>query len=156
MEYEYSFKVSNIEEYINYCKKNNYKLTSEEEQIRTIYRNKNNMARITKNIVNGNTILKLDFKEDKLDNKDLIIRKESKSIIFDNEGNCEDILLYLEYKKDNTLNRIRYVYEKGNVKFEIDIYKEPTHAYVIAIEGEKEEVDKVYTKLEKLNSKYKI
>ena len=156
MEYEYSFNVSDIEEYLNYCKKNKYNLESYIKQIRTIYRNKNKtIARIT--IEKGkNVVKKLDFKEDKLDNKDLIVRKESKVIKFNSIKNCEDILNFLEYKKDNTLVRDRYTYVLNGVKFEIDHYIQPIDTFVVAIEGDKEQVDKVYSDLSSLNDKYKI
>ena len=53
------------------------------------------------------------------------------------------------------LKRKRYVYEKDNVKFEFDEYIEPV-MNVIAIEGLKENVDKVYKELEKIISDNKI
>ena len=154
-EYEYSFNVTNIEEYINYCKKNNYKHLSTTKQTRTIYRNTNGtIARIT--IEKGKRTEKiLDFKEDKLSNKDLIIRKESKPIKFNNICNCEDVLHFLNYKKDNILIRERYVYTNEKVKFEIDNYIEPK-AMVVALEGEKTAVDDVFKELEDtLNPIYK-
>ena len=49
-EYEYSFYVKEIEPYIQYCEKNDYKKTSEGNQIRELYKNGNKiLARITKN-----------------------------------------------------------------------------------------------------------
>lgn len=156
MEYEYSFNVKDIRGYVDYCKEHSYELMSDTRQIRTIYRNNGLMARITQDIAHNKKIYTLDFKEDKLNNNDLIIRKESKKIVFDNISNCENILEFLEYKKDNTLDRTRYVYEKGNVEFEIDIYSKPTKTFVVAIEGKKNEVDKVFSDLEDLNKLYKI
>ena len=51
-EYEYSFKVSSLNPYIDYCKKNNFEFVEETNQSRTIYRNSNKtIARIT--IKNG-------------------------------------------------------------------------------------------------------
>ena len=55
------------------------------------------------------------------------------------------------YEAANNL-RTRYVYEKGGVKFEIDDYIRP-QMKVVAIEGEKEEVDKVYNELLNVISK---
>lgn len=155
MEYEYSFNVTDIVEYLKYCEENNYKLLSKTKQVRTIYRNNNGtMARIT--VEQGDkTTNKLDFKEDKLTNNVLSIRKESKSIEFDNVEDCEDILNFLNYHKDNTLIRERYTYQKDKVLFEIDIYIEPK-ALVVSLEGDKFEVDKAYKSLEVLNIKYKI
>lgn len=154
-EYEYSFNVTNIEEYINYCKNNNYRHLGTTKQTRTIYRNSNGtIARIT--IEKGKKIeKKLDFKEDKISDKDLVIRKESKAIKFNNLHNCEDILCFLNYKKDNVLIRERYIYTNDKVKFEIDNYIEPK-AMVVAFEGEKDAVDNVYKELEEtLNLIYK-
>ena len=53
----------------------------------------------------------------------------------------------LEYKKDIELSRIRMVYKKDNVIFEIDSYNSPEIMYVVAVEGDKEEVDKVYKEI---------
>jgi adenylate cyclase class IV len=112
------------------------------------------MARIT--IEQGDKVTnKLDFKEDKITDDVLNIRRESKSIEFDNVEDCEDILRFLNYHKDNTLVRERYTYQKGKVQFEIDIYTEP-EALVVSLEGDKFEVDKVYESLETLNIKYKV
>ena len=61
-------------------------------------------------------------------------------------------ILNLNTKK--VLKRKRYVYEKENVKFEIDEYIEPL-MNVIAIEGKKEEVDRVYKYLENIIIKNK-
>ena len=61
-------------------------------------------------------------------------------------------ILNLNTKK--VLKRKRYVYEKENVKFEIDEYIEPL-MNVIAIEGKKEEVDRVYKHLENIIIKNK-
>lgn len=153
-EYEYSFKVSDVSEYIKYCIDNHYELVDDVKQIRTIYRNKNGfMARIT--VLEGDKITKkLDFKEDKLTKKDLNIRKESKELLFDNVDDCEDILDFLGYKKDNTLIRIRKTYKKNGVIFEIDEYFEP-RMKVVAIEGNPEEVDVVYKELERINIIYR-
>lgn len=156
MEYEHSFNVSDIQEYVNYCEKNNYVLKSNTRQIVTIYRNNGLMVRIAEDINKDKVTYSLDFKEDKLDNNDLIVRKESKQIIFDNINNCEDILNFLGYKKDNTLDRVRQVYEKDDVIFEIDSYNKPTKAFVVAIEGDKSKVDILYKKISYLNQKYKI
>ena len=53
----------------------------------------------------------------------------------------------LGYQKDKTLIRKRWVYKKDEITFEIDDYKEPKMK-VVAIEGNKEQVDKVYQELE--------
>lgn len=152
MEYEYCYKVDDLKEYINYLKEN-YKYIDSYEERRTIYRNSNNTnARIT--LKKG--IYTLDFKENKISNDDLIVRKESKSITFDNLNNCEDILSFLDYKKDNSMYRKRTIYEGNNIKFEIDEYIEPEKAYVISFEGNKDICDKVNNDLKALNDIHKI
>ena len=150
MEYEYSYKVKELDEYIDFLSKR-YKFIKEQTETRTIYRNNGIIARITK-IDNE---MYLDFKEDKLDNKDLIVRKESKQIKFGNLENCEDILEFLGYKRDNTLVRKRRIYEGENIKFEIDSYIEPEKSNVFSFEGLKETCDAVYEELAELNKKYK-
>lgn len=152
MEYEYCYKVDDLKEYINYLNEN-YKYIDSYEERRTIYRNSNNTnARIT--LKKG--IYTLDFKENKISNEDLIVRKESKSITFDNLDNCEDILSFLDYKKDNTMYRKRTIYNGDNIEFEIDEYIEPEKAYVVSFEGEKLTCDKVNNDLKELNSIHKL
>ena len=144
-EYEYSFKVESIERYIDYCNNNGYELIDKVKQTRTLYRNSNKtMARIT---INDNKMF-LDFKEDNLNDSILKIRKETKPLEFNDIDTINSILEFLDYKKDITLIRTRIIYEKDNVKFEIDEYESPEVYNVVAIEGEKEEVDKVYNELE--------
>lgn len=142
MEYEYSFEVKELEKYIKFCEENGYVFKEKTSQIRTIYRkNDKTMARIT--IKNGEKML-LDFKDDILSDDVLIERRETPSIQFTNIDDANKILSFLHYEKDNSLSRTRYVYEKGNVIFELDHYLEPDETYVVAIEGDKAEVDKVY------------
>ena len=50
MEYEYSFNVRDIKEYVNYCKNNNFILKSNTRQIVTIYRNNRLIARINEDV----------------------------------------------------------------------------------------------------------
>lgn len=149
MEYEYSFKVDSIDKYIDYCNNNDYELIDKVKQTRTLYRNSNKtMARITINEYENNTKMFLDFKEDNLTDDILKIRKESLPLEFNDIESIKSILEFLDYKKDITLTRTRIIYEKDNVKFEIDEYESPEIYNVVAIEGEKEEVDKVYNELE--------
>ena len=60
------------------------------------------------------------------------------------------------FNKFKTLERKRYVYKKNNAKFEIDEYSAPEKMYVVAIEGEKEEVDSIYEEVNKLFGSYLI
>jgi len=148
MEYEYSFKVKNLDIYIDYCKNNNYEKTEENIQTRILYRNKNKtMARITINKVGEKTIKKLDFKEDKITDEELIERKESLPIVFTDDKAIYSILDFLEYKKDNSMNRIRYVYEKKNFTFELDEYIEPEKVCVVSLEGKKEVIDSIWKEI---------
>ena len=61
----------------------------------------------------------------------------------------ESILKTLEFKLVADNIRTRYVYKKNEIKFEIDDYKIPK-AQVVAIEGNKEEVDQLYFKLKQI------
>ena len=151
MEYEYCYKVSNLEEYLEYIEKN-YKFKEKYKEKRVIYRNKKTIARVTYK----NKDMYLDFKESKISDTDLNIRKETKKIKFDNIENCEDILAFLNYKKDNSMVRNRSIYEGKNITFEIDEYLEPEKAYVVSFEGDKKTCDKVNKHFTELNKKYKI
>ena len=139
MEYEYSYTVDSLDKVLEYLNKN-YKFIERYKEQRVIYRNSNHtMARITYK----NKDMYLDFKEDKLSDKELIERKESKSIKVDDLESVEDILSFLEYKKDNSMTRYRSIYEGDNIKFEIDEYIEPKKAFVVSFEGNKNTCDKV-------------
>ncbi len=145
-EYEYSFKVKDITSFINYCISNKYQLKKECEQTRTLYKNGGKvMARITKNIYKDNEIEVLSFKDDDMSDNTLKVSRESKELLIndDNREFVESLLEILELKESKKLIRKRYVYEKDNVIFEIDKYLDPV-MNVVAIEGNKEEVDKVY------------
>ncbi len=152
MEYEYCYKVSNLKEYLKYIE-SKYKFIEKYKETRVIYRNKNNtIARIT----HKNEDMYLDFKENKISNDDLIIRKESKTIKFDNLDNCENILEFLDYKKDNSMTRYRSIYKGRGIKFEIDEYIEPEKSYAVSFEGSKKTCDKVNEEFQELNKKYKV
>lgn len=149
-EYEYAKKVRSLKKYINYCEENGFTLKEKTSQIRVIYRKSDKtMARITTNEVNGIKKKSLDFKEDKLSNDELIIRKESKAIEFTDEEAVISILDFLGYEKDNTLDRTRYVYTKKDAVFELDEYVKPNKSCVVSLEGKKEIVDKIWMDLNK-------
>ena len=146
MEYEYSYTVDDLSKVLDYLDKN-YKFIEKYKEQRVIYRNSNHtMARITYK----NKEIFLDFKEDKLSDKELIERKETKSIKIDDLESTEDILSFLDYKKDNSMIRYRSIYEGNNIKFEIDEYLEPKKAYVISFEGNKDICDKVNENIKEL------
>lgn len=157
-EYEYSLKVKSVSEFIKYCNDNNYVKEDEYLQTRTLYKNGGPvMARITENEVDGKVEKILNFKDDNLNDNTLKISRESKDLIVtpENEEFVESLLQILDLNNKKILKRKRYVFVKENVKFEIDEYLEPV-MNVIAIEGTKEEVDKVYESLSKLINIQKI
>ncbi len=157
-EYEYSFKVKDIKEFVQYCILNNYEKKEEYLQTRILYKNGGPiMARVTENIYNDRSIKILNFKDDNLNSKDLNISRESKDLIVNDENKefVESLIEILNLTNKKILKRKRYVYEKNNVKFEIDEYIEPV-MNVVAIEGLKEEVDIVYKELEEIINHNKI
>lgn len=147
IEYEYSFKAKSITPYIDYCKKNGYTKISITSQNRIVYENKHIkgiIARITTDIKDGIENTVFDCKNVNNKNENLKISTESMPLVITEEN--KDIILSILNTLDffeaaNNL-RTRYVYEKNNVIFEIDDYTRP-EMKVIAIEGKKEEVDKV-------------
>lgn len=148
-EYEYSIKVKDIEPFMNYCKENNYELINKTVQKRNLYRNNNKiLARVTtiENIESKNVFL--DFKDENESDNILKVSRESGKIdVTDNMDFVKNILSMLEFDFYKELYRVRYIYVKNNVKFEIDEYMKP-EMKVVGIEGNKEEVDKVYKVLE--------
>lgn len=155
-EYEYSFEVKEIQPFIDYCKNKEYNFIEEHKQQRTIYRDKNRtyMARITLNEKNGVVTKELDFKEDKLvEGQILGERKESLPLSYTDDNVIKSVLDFLELTEDNTLIRTRYVYQKNNVKFELDAYTVPRKTFVVGIEGEKEAVDQVYEIVKNLSER---
>ena len=152
VEYEYSYKVKDIEPFINYCKENGYSKLKENMQTRILYHNANKMlARITKTEIGEDVYTEFNLKDEGDLENNLNVCRESPMLVIDdtNKEFIMSMLEMLDFKKFKTLKRKRYVFEKGNVKFEIDDYIEPCMK-VVAIEGEKESVDKVYEELKYL------
>lgn len=145
-EYEYSFKVKDVNPYIEYCKNNDFEEIFKNDQIRDWYQNDSSInARVTINKINGEDEIIVDFKEE--DKSDEILKETRESLPLKVENNIDainSILDILGYKIDVQVARIRRVYKKGNVKFEIDEYTKPEIMNVVAIEGEKEIVDDIY------------
>ena len=157
-EYEYSFKVKSIKEFIDYCKKNKYRKIDEYKQVRTLYKNGGKiMARITKNIYEDRTVEILNFKDDNLNNNILSVSRESLDlhITKENKKFVKSLISILELNDEKVLKRHRVVYKKGHVKFEIDEYTVPKMK-VVAIEGDKEQVDRVYKELDNVIIKNKL
>lgn len=144
MEYEYSFKVKSFEPYIDYCVKNGYELVSDTTQDGRVFILNNTLARVRINTTkNGETKKVLDFK-DADDSKNVLkVRRETKALEFDDYEAVQSILDYFGYVPEGNYIRERKVYQKNGVIFEMDYYLESKNK-VMAIEGEKEEVDKVY------------
>ena len=150
-EYEYNFKVNDLTPYINYCKENGYK---EEiiNQVRIVYESldeKHLIARLTKN---NNKETLFDFKRVNSENKDLKVSEESVPIKVDinNINEIRKLLKLFNFKQKSRLVRTRYIYTKDDIKFEIDDYSEPP-SKVVAIEGNKAKVDKLYKEIKLLD-----
>ena len=129
-------------------KKNGYKEKSIVKQNRKVFENKYNndlLARLTTEEENGERITILDFKNVNFHKKGLSIANESKclEVTEENRDFVESLLNVLEFYKSADNFRTRYVYEKDNIKFEIDDYTVPPMK-VVAIEGEEREIKKVY------------
>lgn len=157
-EYEYSFKVKSIKEFIEYCIKNKYRKIDDYKQVRTLYKNGGKiMARITKNIYEDRTVELLNFKDDNLNNDVLSVSRESLDLLITKENKkfVKSLISILDLNDEKVLKRHRMVYKKGHVKFEIDEYTIPKMK-VVAIEGDKDQVDRVYKELEDIISKSKI
>ena len=150
-EYEYSFEVNDLRPYIEYCSDNGYELVNSNKQQRIIYRHANGtMARVTIIDKAGKVTRELDFKESILSTSVLHERKESLTINFDDEKAIKSMLDFLGYKRDNSLIRTRAVFKKGKVKIELDDYEFPRKAFIVAVEGAKEQTDLVYNEIRKL------
>ena len=150
MEYEYSFKVDSLDEYKKYCEENGYEKRLEYDQVRELFTSDNKvLARVTTTKTENNIDIFLDFKYD--DDSERIYKEARETIPLrvtdENRGAIDSILNILGYKKKKHLVRKRYVYKKGKVKFEMDDYTKPEIMHVVAIEGDKEEVTKVYNEI---------
>ena len=158
VEYEYSYKVKDINPFIEYCKEKNYSKEKENLQTRILYHNDNNMlARITKTEIGEEIYTEFNLKDEGDLENNLNICRESPMLVLDNSNKefIESMLEMLDFKKFKTLKRKRYVFVKEDVKFEIDDYIEPDMK-VLAIEGEKSSVDKIYYELENTINKLKV
>lgn len=154
-EREYSFKVESVKKYIDCLIKLNFNIVADSKQIRTIYKNNNNiMARITENFYSNNKKeIVFDFKEDKLTKDVLIERKESLPIIIDNVDTALSVIDILGFKKTVSLHRQRKVFSKNDVICEIDLYESPNEEFIVSIEGDNYKgVDKLYFQLKGLEN----
>ena len=156
-EYEYTFKVASLQPFFDYCQKNGFTFVNKFKQIRTIYRNENKtMARITMNTNDTGTTKELDFKEDNWVAGAVVKElRESLPLKYESDDGVLSILEFLNYKKDYTMERTRYIYEKQDVKFEFDEYQQPKQSYIVAVEGVKDLVDKIYDEVKDLSPKHR-
>ena len=94
--------------------KNDYKKTSEGNQIRELYKNGNKiLARITKNYTKGNEKIFFDLKDENETEDTLKICRESGEIeVTNNMEFVNSLLEMLKFKLHKKLTRKRYVYEK--------------------------------------------
>ena len=157
-EYEYSFKVKDIKPFVEYCQNHHYQQVEDYKQIRTLYKNGGKiMARITQNFYPDKTVEILNFKDDNLNDQTLKVSRETEDlkITDENRGFVTSLIEILDLNQPKVLERKRSVYEKEHVKFELDDYVSPVMK-VVAIEGLKEEVDKVYQELEEVIEANKV
>ncbi|MDD3187577.1 MAG: hypothetical protein PHD02_03850 [Bacilli bacterium] len=155
-EYEYSLIVNNLEPYINYCEKNKYKKLSQTKETRELYVNENNiLARVTTSLDKNKQKIILDFKDNNESDEILKNNRETLPLIIEEENKeaINSILDLLDFSFKKKLERERIIYQKDKVKFELDNYMTPVKQSVLAIEGNKKEVDLVYNELKELISK---
>ena len=160
IEFEHSFKVTDLEPFISYCENNGYLKQSVTTQNRIVYECAENakiIARLTTETANNKTSTTLDFKNVNKKQGDLNISTESipLEITNSNRDAILSVLSTLNFVEAANNLRTRYVYVKGGVKFEIDDYIRP-QAKVVAIEGEKQDVEKVYLKLQDFIEEFKV
>lgn len=89
-----------------------------------------------------------DFKKVWKNDNLLKVSKESEAMVLDELGIkiARSMLEVMDFEQSADNLRTRYVYEKNDVKFEIDDYIRP-QMKIVAIEGDKAQVDKVYQML---------
>lgn len=155
IEQEYSFKVRSINPFLKYCKDNGFKKLEKTEQIRTLYKKSDKtMLRLTIKKCGRKVIKEMDFKQDKLSDDPFIERKGSLPISYTDDEAVYSIIDFLGYKKDVELIRTRYVYEKKDVKVEIDDYISPNKMLVVSIEGNANGSKKLYYELTEKYNQY--
>ena len=147
-EYEYSFKVKSIDPYINYCEENNYIKKSSIKENRIVYHN-NNLKHVIARITTKEDKIILDFKNTNKELNDLKVSNESLPLLVDDINTIKSMLDVLGFYENANNTRIRYIYEKDGVTFEIDDYIKPI-MQVVAIEGNKDKVDKIYKEIKNI------
>ena len=151
VEYEYNFKVDDISVVIKFCEENGFVLVSKTSENRVVFENKQNrkiISRLTTTFGESEKVTVWDFKNVGKNDNLLKVSKESEAMVLDESGIkiARSMLEVMDFEQSADNLRTRYVFEKGDVKFEIDDYTRP-QMKVVAIEGEKSQVDKVYQML---------
>ena len=151
IEYEYNFKVDDISVVTKFCEKDGFVLVSKTSENRVVFENKQNrkiISRLTTTFGESDEVTVWDFKNVGKNDNLLKVSMESETMKLDEAGIkiARSMLEVMDFEKSADNLRTRYVFEKGDVKFEIDDYTRP-QMKVVAIEGEKSQVDKVYQML---------
>lgn len=151
VEYEYNFKVDDISVVTKFCEKDGFVLVSKTSENRVVFENKQNrkiISRLTTTFGESEKVTVWDFKNVGKNDNLLKVSKESEAMVLDEAGIkiARSMLEVMDFEQSADNLRTRYVFEKGDVKFEIDDYTRP-QMKVVAIEGEKSQVDKVYQML---------
>ena len=151
IEYEYNFKVDDISVVTKFCEKDGFVLVSKTSENRVVFENKQNrkiISRLTTTFGESDEVIVWDFKNVGKNDNLLKVSMESETMKLDEAGIkiARSMLEVMDFEKSADNLRTRYVFEKGDVKFEIDDYTRP-EMKVVAIEGEKTQVDKVYQEL---------
>ena len=151
VEYEYNFKVDDISAVTKFCEENGFVLVSKTSENRVVFENKQNrkiISRLTTTFGESDKVTVWDFKNVGKNDNLLKVSKESEAMVLDESGIkiARSMLEVMDFEQSADNLRTRYVFEKGDVKFEIDDYTRPAMK-VVAIEGEKSQVDKVYQEL---------
>lgn len=131
-----------------FCEENGFVLVSKTSENRVVFENKQNrkiISRLTTTFGESKKVTVWDFKNVGKNDNLLKVSKESEAMVLDESGIkiARSMLEVMDFEQSADNLRTRYVFEKGDVKFEIDDYTRP-QMKVVAIEGEKSQVDKVY------------
>lgn len=134
-----------------FCEENGFVLVSKTSENRVVFENKQNrkiISRLTTTFGESKKVTVWDFKNVGKNDNLLKVSKESEAMVLDESGIkiARSMLEVMDFEQSADNLRTRYVFEKGDVKFEIDDYTRP-QMKVVAIEGEKSQVDKVYQEL---------
>ena len=148
IEYEYNFKVDDIGVVTKFCEKDGFILASKTSENRVVFENRQNrkiISRITSTFGESDKVTVWDFKNVGKNDNLLKVSRESELLTLDEYeiDVARSMLEVMDFEQSADNLRTRYVFEKGDVKFEIDDYTRP-EMKIVAIEGEKNQVDKLY------------